>query len=501
MDFFELSHGLYRQLRAAWFVLVSAGVISIFTDHDWTRSGFTSILNFPPISPITALLSLGVAAPGVFIWYKKSKLILTTEDYDERLKLQQEIWGLHQFVGTICAVGSGVMLLGGLILIQVPIAGWVILASLHTGTIFFIRAKRLNSRMTEDKNLVETGRVLREQAEDLKTSKRRDTKSVLKVSAWIIAGLAVPVIFLTATLTPAFNADFNSKASLSSELVKEIRESAIAGFEISPIRGSSYGIDYVNPDSSFTMTRKTTTANFPGDCKKLIAWGKSLGATGFMFDPINKLIPFEGHEAQAQIACSYAFSLAEMKPGQAESFGSTMFIIRGTYSSGGKSAPLDIQTNLASNPTEAKPYALFVGVTTGLNFGEGEITADGADEQTWDQSYVKYQSVLNALGAYRKAHSTNSFFTVATFAVATKDIKGLTLKPQVSSDGKVRLYYAKNADSNSMMMPMCVSAAPWDAAFAGVNDPGNGYVFGFRQENSNLEKFGIAFPGECPVSN
>jgi hypothetical protein len=479
MDLYEQSHRLYSRLRLTWFILLGATAIAFFSDH----------LGVPIASPVVELVGLGLAAPGVFSWYNKSKALLSLSSELEKEVAHRAIWNSHKTFGTICAVGSGVMIPGGFMLLQVPFTGWIILSSIHLGTIFFILGHRLEAKFA---TVTPTADVTFEK----NTKAPKSKSSSKKVTLLVLSGLAIPIFFAIITVTPLFNFDFQAKSSLSGVIIKSLHENTPQGFEVSAINGSSYGIDNVSADSSFSMTKPLAEPNFAEECKQLLAWGTGVGVKSWTFDPVYVPTLLEGKETQAQIACVYTLSGAELVTNQPDAGGSSMFVLQGSHESEGKSAPIRLEVSASSDPSKKTPYTINVGVSTDVS---SSASVTGVNEgQSWDASYLAYQNLLNALGGYRAGTGNNDYFTAKTFAVATKQITDLELTPAPSKDGLIHLVSASNKDKNAMMLPLCVNIDPWDEKFAGLPDPVSGYVLGFLQNPEHLNKFGRAVTGPCP---
>lgn len=520
-ELLEKSHRLYANLRRFWFVLAMANVVTLALSL--IASQFLPFPFFLPTFQIPSLIGILLAWPGVNSWYKRSRALLALDSDEAKLAEHRAIWQAHSNWGILVSVGAGVLILFGFMLIQVPPAGWLILAAIYGGAFVHFKANRLETqiRTAADElpsadaiGTAESSSASEASASEINpyAPKKKSTTSNASEPAdnkkrfwtagkrawlWVGLGLAIPVTFIVILITPP--PSFSEDAGKSERVITEMSETVPADWAFGGISGSSYGPAYNNPNSRFFATRESNEPDFAEGCKELIAWGVELGAEIWYHDPSYFRVPIIGNETRAQIACVYTMSMAEIDPAVQEPGGSSTFLLAGRHKTGDLIAPFLIELNVSSQPAATPNYLWNVGVST--TYQEDSIGLDNLSEQEpLNPELASYLKALDAFGAYRLAHPELEYFDENSFTEASTGLSGLSIKPIVSEDGLVRLAELKIEPASQTVLPLCVSLEPWSKEFAGVPDPGSGYTIGYLQTPGNLNHFGRALAATCPAA-
>lgn len=304
-------------------------------------------------------------------------------------------------------------------------------------------------------------------------------------------GALIPIAIVSTIITPP--SDFTMKADRSKAVVKQVSEQLPDGYSLLAMTGSSYGIDYINADSTLEMSRKSTTPDLASGCQQLISWARELGAIYYLHDPNYTGIELTGNEANAQIACVYNLGSVEPDPENLQPGASTVFMLQGRLTSDVDKSPFNVQINISRGEADPSTYLWHVGFSTLLNSSEGELFKFHPVDANWQ----KYYKTLEVFGRYRFENPEADSFSIEEFEALAAMVEDIDLNPIVSADGKVNLMEMKSPDK-SMLWDLCVNIGPWHSEFTGQENPGRGYVIGRVQHTSLLNQFGRAFTGDCP---
>lgn len=301
---------------------------------------------------------------------------------------------------------------------------------------------------------------------------------------------------------------FAATSESSSTAIAAIKEIPLPdGYAITDEFGGEASIDYQNPDHGFNASAKQAGQSSANVCATVIAYGRSLGATYWMMDPNYIPFPFEGHEAQAQIACVLNKDVAWAADGGVDPNASTApFQLWGTNPDLIPGTDVGVFVEFLIGATsQSDEVSLNLMVSTAMDL---ENADPRMVEQSWDDAFAKlepdqhdYYAALSAIGGYRAAHPKDDPMSEEGLTAALDEFEKsgpkahATLVPAKDGGFYLQLEPAKEG----YLLPVCVSLAPFDPHHFGVDDPGYGYTIGYTWNDTVPRPvFGSSITEKCP---
>jgi hypothetical protein len=279
-----------------------------------------------------------------------------------------------------------------------------------------------------------------------------------------------------------------------------IQQNPPAGFTMGVSQNT--GPDMV-PDPTLHLARPTGPS-VAQECIDLLKFGTSIGTTHWYTDTYgNVTIPISGYEAQAQIACVNRFGGMWDDSGAPTDGGSAYFNLWGVVPNIG--GHQDVQIFLNALASEGRIIIEIYPSFTFNKWGDFRENDWGEALAALDSGSLLLLTALDPLGNYLASHprATPDSWTTVTMAyddVAIDPKLGTVEVVRDSSTGEVLLQVVPR---NSSLLPLCVSVAPYDPEYFGVEDPGFGYGTGndysFDEVLRPRQIFGYSVSEDCPT--
>lgn len=313
------------------------------------------------------------------------------------------------------------------------------------------------------------------------------------ISLGLLSGVVTPALVLTGC---------SSTAGSSMAVLAAIQQNPPAGYTMSVSQNS--GPDMV-PDPTLHLARPLGPS-VAEECIDLLKFGESIGTTHWFTDSnLNVTIPVSGYEAQAQIACVNILGSMWDDSGEPRTDGGSASInLWGVVPNIGGQHNVQIYLNALAS--EGRIFIEIFPAFDAVGKNRASIR-----ENDWEQALAALDSgslllltALDPLGKYLASHpraAPDSWKTV-TMAYDDADIDeqlGTVEVVRDSSTGEVFLHVVPR---DGYHLALCVSVAPYDPEYFGVEDPGFGYgtgdEFSFDEVLRPRQIFGNSVTEDCP---
>lgn len=304
----------------------------------------------------------------------------------------------------------------------------------------------------------------------------------------------------------------------SEQTLNDILKSPLTGYKtLGAIEGGSCGIDYCDYNKRVALST-ISAASVPTECKKIITWATSIGATTWYHDSDYIPFPLKGYENQAIIACTMVQMSESPMQGNMQAaitsnyLGETataMFGFRGTYLGNDLTSPFDIQFNSsrAARASKQDPISRRWVMTVATTYGDQDARFNSPTTPTWRDSFAlipdpsrQLDQMLDAVGHYRATHPDADPYSASAIKAALAELPKTTkyALPKFANGSVHYIFVTSAKEFTNKDGGLCLSVKAFDSQFMGVSDPGTGYthfvINGFAQFN----EFGSWVPGKCP---
>jgi len=280
----------------------------------------------------------------------------------------------------------------------------------------------------------------------------------------IIAAVAAICLALTGCTNPLQTARYE-------KALAPMVNQPLEGFELTDTVEPVCGIDYCEPNISYTFTKNGNPDSKADFCKKLIAWVKGFGADSWPAGDDFIAMPLEGHEAAAQFACVG---------------GSTSFL---GYNG-------DVRWWVVAGPTS---YQL----STVMNREGNGLSDDRMLPRTWEEARADLfagtrlnMDILSAIETYRIVNPDADPTSKRTIeaALARVELDPAT-KLVFDENGKVKYI---DIPADDILLERCLNIGEYDPEYFGVISPGEGFLSAWlNPEEEIVDEFGYLTSGSC----
>lgn len=291
--------------------------------------------------------------------------------------------------------------------------------------------------------------------------------------------------------------EFKRNTETATRVINDLMSHDLPGYTIDGAYGGEWGFDNKNPDMFYTAS-KDSDGPLIEECRSVVEYLLELMPDVSFYSPSK--IGVEANKRSAVLACMTQLqNMAEAPDGSTLTSNGLEF----WGHSNGTSVSATFSRNTKQLIAQGAVYTYAVNVST--NTAEGDIEMYppvGADDPVAEaRTYA-----LDLIGKYRFKHSNADPYSKSNIEEALAPLASKYPQVEVTlftdAKGRYSRIFFNHSDTESNLLPACVSIVMFDENYFGMEDPHNGYslsYLAYGEAISDSSQFGTASSNSCPI--
>ena len=291
--------------------------------------------------------------------------------------------------------------------------------------------------------------------------------------------------------------EFKRNTETATRVINELMSHDLPGYTIDGAYGGEWGFDNKNPDMFYTAS-KDSDGPLIEECRSVVDYLLELMPDVSFYNP-NK-VGVEANKGSAVLACMTQLQNMVEAPNDTA-------VISNNLEFWGHADGTEVSATFSRNTKQPMDqgavYSYAVQVSTNTAEAGIEIASPvGANDPVAEaRTYA-----LDLIGNYRFKHPNADPYSKSNIEEALAPLASkypqVEVTPFTDAKGRYTRIFFNHSDTESNLLPACVSIVKFDENYFGVEDPHSGYSLSYllySQDLPDSSQFGTTSASGCPV--